>query len=295
MQATPVDTFQEYRPLLFSIAYRMLGSVMDAEDAVQETYLRWQRAAGDATAVASPKSYLTTVVTRLCIDQARSAEARHTAYVGPDLPEPLSTEPAPDAAGEAELADTLSTAFLIVLETLSPVERAAFLLRDVFAYDYPEIARVTGKGEANCRQLVRRARQRVAERRPRFPAAPEQRRRLTDQFMQTCQDGDLDGLVALLADDITLWSDGGGKVAAARFPIHGAPRVARALLGIFRKAPAGAFARPADLNGTPGLVAYQDDGTPLGTLTLDIADGRISGVYLVVNPDKLRALPPAAS
>jgi RNA polymerase sigma-70 factor (ECF subfamily) len=292
MQATPVDTFQEYRPLLFSIAYRMLGSVMDAEDAVQETYLRWQRAAGDATAVASPKSYLTTVVTRLCIDQVRSAEARHTAYVGPDLPEPLPT--GPDAAGEAELADSLSTAFLVLLRTLSPVERAAFLLREVFAYDYPEIAQITGKSEANCRQLVRRARQRIAERRPRFPAPPEQRRRLTDQFMRACLDGDLDGLVALLADDITLWSDGGGKVAAARFPIHGAAHVGRALLGFVRKTPAGWGARPADLNGTPGIVAYLADGTPLGTLTLDIADARIRGVYVVVNPDKLRAIPPAA-
>ncbi|HET8627728.1 MAG TPA: RNA polymerase sigma-70 factor [Thermomicrobiales bacterium] len=292
MQATVADTFQEYRPLLFSIAYRMLGSVMDAEDAVQETYLRWQRAAGDATAVASPKSYLTTVVTRLCIDQLRSAEARHTAFVGPDLPEPLPT--GPDVAGEAELADSLSTAFLVLLRTLSPVERAVFLLREVFAYDYPEIAQITGKGEANCRQLVRRARQRLAERRPRFPAPPEQRRRLTDQFLRACVDGDLDGLVALLADDITLWSDGGGRVAAARFPIRGALHVGRAMLGILRKTPGDAFVRPADLNGTPGFVAYLADGTPFGTLTLDIAGGRVRGVYIVVNPDKLHAIPPAA-
>src|SRR4051794_12486942 len=217
--AAQTDEFTNYRPLLFSIAYRMLGVVADAEDMVQETYLRWRRAIeGEGEAVGSPKSWLTTVITRLCIDQLRSARARREEYVGPWLPEPLLTDRAPDPAEGAALADSLSLAFLVVLERLNPVERAIFLLHDIFGYDFAEIAPIVGKTAANCRQLARRAREHITKQRPRFAPAPAERERLTRQFIAACTSGDLPGLVATLTADITLQSDGGGKAVAARRP-----------------------------------------------------------------------------
>lgn len=282
-----VATFTEYRPLLFSIAYRMLGSATDAEDIVQDTFLRWQRATAEE--VAAPKAYLSAVATRLCIDHLRSAAVRRTAYVGPNLPEPLLTADRPGLADTVELAESLSLAFLVLLETLSPVERAAFLLRDTFGYEYAEIARIVGKGEANCRQMVRRARLHLAERRPRFPVRPEQRERLTREFLRTCTSGDLDGLVALLAEDITLWSDGGGKVLAARKPVRGADKVARFLLGLVAKAPGVLTVRQTEVNGQPGFITALD-GQLANVLTLDIAGDRIRGIHIVVNPDKLRGV-----
>ncbi len=278
-----VDQFQQHRPLLFSIAYRMLGTVMDAEDIVQEAFLRWQRA--PEPEVRSPKSYLTTIVTRLAIDQLRSARERREHYVGPWLPEPLLTEP--ESTPMPEMAESISTAFLVMLETLTPTERAAFLLREVFDYDYPEVARIIDKSEANCRQLVKRAKSHIAAGRPRFTASEEHRRRLTRQFVETCRRGDLGGLEALLARDVTLWSDGGGKVQAALNPIRGAPNVARFLVGILRKAPPDLEIRPASINGQPGYVNYVG-GRVFGTLALDIRDIGIGGIYLVVNPEKLR-------
>ena len=284
-----VELFNRQRPLLFAIAYRLLGSVVDAEDIVQEAFLRWQSA--PAAGVQSPKAWLSTVVTRLCIDQLRSARVQREAYVGPWLPEPLVIEREPDVADAVVLADSLSMAFLVLLERLTPTERAVFLLHDVFAYDYAEIAPIVDKSVAHCRQLARRARAHVAAGRPRFEASPERRERLTQAFLAACAEGDLPALLATLADDVTLWSDGGGKVAAARRPVHGADKVARFLLGILRTVPPDTVVRPARVNGQPGLVSSVR-GQPFGVLTLDIADDRVQAVRIVVNPDKLRAVPP---
>jgi RNA polymerase sigma-70 factor, ECF subfamily len=276
-------SFDLHRPLLFSIAYRMLGSVMDAEDVVQEAYLRWQRA--PEAEVRSPRAYLSAVVTRLCIDQLRSAKARREAYVGPWLPEPLPTE-------SVAIDESLSMAFLVLLESLNPTERAVFLLREVFDYDYSEISRLVGKSEENCRQIARRARQSVAARRPRFESSPEQEERMMGSFLEACFRGDM---VGLLSEDVTLWSDGGGKTRAALNPIHGADKVARFLFGILRKAPPGFVVRRAQVNGRPGLIGYLEDGSPHSVVTFDVAEGCIRAIRLVVNPEKLRAVPPLRS
>src|SRR2546426_710935 len=218
------EAFTELRPLLFSIAYRMVGSAMDAEDLVQEAYLPWQEAS-DAD-VRSPRAYLATIVTRLAINHLRSARVQRESYVGPWLPEPLMTEHVPDASGHVELSESLSMAFLVLLERLSPVERAVFLLSKVFAFDYAEIARIVDKSEANCRQICARAKKRVGAPCGRFQASPEHAERLVERFTRATGAGDLDGLLAVLAEDITLWADGGGKVpGAALEPIHGADPV----------------------------------------------------------------------
>ncbi len=285
------EDFERHRSLLFSIAYRMLGSATDAEDIVQEAYLRWQRA--PEAEVRSPKSYLSAVVTRLSIDRLRSARVQREEYVGPWLPEPLVSEGTEEVAYSIELDESLSMAFLVLLESLNPVERAVFLLREVFDYDYEEISRIVGKSEANCRQIARRARQSVAARRPRFERSPAQEVRLTERFVEACMSGDMEGLVGLLSEDVTLWSDGGGRVAAAPYPIHGPESVARFLLGVLRTVPPGFTARPVRINGGPGVVGYVD-GHPTGVVALDVADGRLRGVRIVVNPEKLRAVPPAS-
>lgn len=283
------EVFAEYRPLLFSLAYRMMGSVADAEDVVQEAFLRWHRATEghDETAVRSPRSYLCTVVTRLCIDQLKSARAKREVYVGPWLPEPLVQPEAGNPSERLELEDSLSIAFLVLLESLSPEERAVFLLRQVFDYEYAEIARIVNKSEANCRQMVHRAQQHLAARRPRFDATPEQREQLTHTFMQTCANGDMEGLLALLTQDIVLYSDGGGKAQAAVKPVYGADKVARFIFGVLSKAPQGFTAEVAVVNGQPGIVCYVNR-EPYTVLSLDTADGLIQGIYIVVNPDKLQ-------
>lgn len=282
-----LEVFNQHRPLLFAIAYRMLGSAMDAEDMVQETFLRWQQR--QETEIKSPKAYLTTIITRLCLDYLGSARVQRETYIGPWLPEPLLAEPAVDAADEVALADSLSLAFLVLLENLSPVERAVYLLREIFDYEYGEIAQIVGKQEANCRQMVHRARQHIAARRPRYTSSPEQQERLADEFMQLCTTGDMQGLMALLAEDIVLQSDGGGKALAVLRPIYGPKRVAALLVSLPRKAPAGISYRPARVNGQPGFIGYL--GNQLyGVMTLDIRDNLIQGVYIVVNPDKLQAL-----
>ena len=283
------EDFERHRSLLFSIAYRMLGSVADAEDVVQETYLRWRDVTEEE--VRSPRSYLSAMVTRLSINRLRSAQARREEYVGPWLPEPLLSNRVEGITTDpAELDESLSMAFLVLLESLNPVERAVFLLREVFDYDYEEISRIVGKSEANCRQIAHRARQSVAARRPRFERSPEQEERLTERFVEACMSGDMEGLISLLSEDITLWSDGGGKVAAAPYPIHGPERVARFLLGVLRTVPPGFSARPVRVNGGPGVVGYVD-GHPTGVVALDVADERLRSVHIVVNPDKLRAIP----
>jgi RNA polymerase sigma-70 factor (ECF subfamily) len=284
--------FERHRSLLFSIAYRMLGSVAEAEDVVQEAYLRWRRV--PEAEVRSPRSYLSAVVTRLSINRLRSARAQREQYVGPWLPEPLLSERVEGITTDpAELDESLSMAFLVLLESLNPVERAVFLLREVFDYDYEEISRIVDKSEANCRQIARRARQSVTARRPRFEHSREQEERLTRRFLEACTSGDMEGLVSLLSEDVTLWSDGGGKVAAAPYPIHGPERVARFLLGVLRTVPPGFSAHPTRINGGSGVAGYVN-GQPTGVVALDVAEGHIRGVRIVVNPDKLRTIPPSS-
>jgi RNA polymerase sigma-70 factor (ECF subfamily) len=282
--------FTELRPLLFAIAYRMLGSTMDAEDLVQEAYLRWQEDSG--ADVRSPKAYLATIVTRLAINHLRSARVQRESYVGPWLPEPLMTEHAPDGSGHIELAESLSMAFLVLLERLSPVERAVFLLYEVFDFEYAEIARIVDKSEANCRQLLARARKHVGAPRARFQASPQHAQRLVERFTRAAGAGDIDGLLAVLAEDITLWADGGGKApGAALKPIHGADPVARFIVGFTRRfAPPDRVVRPAEINGQPGFISYVS-GKPVAALVFDIRGGRIRAIYAIGNPDKLRGLP----
>ncbi len=283
------ETFERHRSLLFSIAYRMLGSVMEAEDVMQEAFLRWQEASRGE--IRAPKSYLSTVVTRLSIDRLRSAKARREQYVGPWLPEPLATGEGSEATDAVALDETLSMAFLVLLESLTPVERAVFLLREVFDYDYAEVASLVGKSEDNCRQISRRARRSVAARRPRFESSPEQEERLMNSFLEACMSGDMESLLALLSADATLWSDGGGKARAALNPIYGADRVARFFSGILRKAPSGLVVRRASINGRPGIIGYFEDGSPQSVTTFDVAEGTIRAIRIVVNPEKLRNVP----
>jgi len=288
--SSPSESLDEHRPLLFAIAYRMLSTVSDAEDMVQETYLRWRRALATGEMIANPKGWLTTTVTHLCIDQLRSARARHEEYIGPWLPEPIVTGPAADPAEGVALAESLSLAFLTVLERLNPVERAIFLLHDVFGYEFAEIAPIVEREAANCRQIARRARASIQRARPRFPLQPGERERLTREFMRACTVGDLPALVATLADDITVWSDGGGRVQAARKPVRGAEKAARFLLHIVADGAAhGVTFTATTVNGQPGVLIGAPDG-PYGVVALDIAAGRIREIDIVVNPEKLRHL-----
>jgi RNA polymerase sigma-70 factor (ECF subfamily) len=283
-----LEVFLELRPSLFGVAYRMLGRATEAEDVLQEAYLRWSKR-GDGI-VEAPSAYLTTIVTRLCIDQLRSARARRESYKGPWLPEPVEVE-APEPEQSAELADSLSLAFLVLLEELRPVERAAFLLHDVFGYGYGEIADIIEHSEASCRQLVSRARRRVDAPRRRFDADLGHGRELTRRFLVACGTGDLDGLLALLADDVVVWTDGGGKVRAALRPVTGPRRSARFLLSVAARTPEGISVREVDLNGRPGVV-FEDGGRVSLALSLDIAEDRVVAVRVVSNPDKLVALQP---
>jgi RNA polymerase sigma-70 factor, ECF subfamily len=282
-----IRDFDRYRPLLFSVAYRMLGSVMDAEDIVQEAFVRWQGASEGE--VRSPRAYLSAVVTRLSIDQLRSARVRREEYVGPWLPEPLPEEP--DIADTAALNESLSMAFLVLLKSLTSTERAVFLLREVFDYDYGEISHLVGKSEANCHQIARRARGYIAAQRPRFERSPEQEERLTERFIEACMDGDMEGLLGLLAEDLILWSDGGGKVRAALNPIRGSDKVARFFMGILGKAPPGLVIRQTKVNGHPGIIGYYADGQPQSVTTFDIADECIRAIHILVNPEKLGNVP----
>jgi RNA polymerase sigma-70 factor (ECF subfamily) len=257
---------------------------------VQEAYLRWREV--PEAEVRSPKSYLAAVVTRLSIDRLRSAQVQREEYIGPWLPEPLVTNRAEEGADLVEVDESLSLAFLVVLESLNPVERAVFLLREVFDYDYEEISGIVGKSEANCRQIARRARSAVAARRPRFERSPEQEERLTRRFVETCMNGDMEGLLKLLSDGVKLWSDGGGKVAAAPYPIYGPEGVARFLLRVLRTVPPEFSARLTRVNGGPGVVGYVD-GYPTSVVALDVADSYVQGISIVVNPEKLRGIPPS--
>ena len=279
------EQFNKHRPFLFAIAYRMLGSVVDAEDIVQETFLRWQQVSG--AFVRSPKDYLATIITRLCIDHLRSARVQREQYIGTWLPEPIATKAMSDPAQTVELADSLSTAFLVLLETLSPTERAIFLLREVFDYNYSEIGQIVDKTPANCRQIFRRARQHLAARKPDFDVS-QQQEQLAEKFLQAWNTGDLQGLLMLLAEDITLYSDGGGKVTAAVKPIHKAAKVARFLLAIRRSKKTPVFvSQLAQINHQHGIINYVN-GYPHSVLIFDTFNGKARSIYAVVNPDKLR-------
>ncbi len=282
-----LEIFDMHRSLLFAIAYRMVGGVMDAEDIVQEAWLRWLHR--DETGVRSPKAYLSAIVTRLSIDHLRAAHIRRETYVGSWLPEPLLIEREPDVADVAARHESLSMAFLVLLENLTPVERAIFLLHDVFAYDFHEIAGIVGKNEANCRQLARRARQQIQAGRPRFDPSPERQDRLTRQFIAACTNGDLSGLLAALAADATLWADSGGKARAPLRPINGAERIAAFLLGTLRKTEEPISVRRVMVNGQPGLLDLVGESVRT-VIALDIVEGQIQAIRLIANPDKLRAV-----
>ncbi len=282
-----LQTFNACRPRLFAIAYRMLGSVHDAEDIVQEAYIRWRRL--DRELVENPQALLCTMVTRMSIDNLRSARKQRESYIGEWLPEPLADTPGP--SDNLALSESLSVAFLLLLERLNPVERAALLLREVFDYAYTDIAAVLEKSEDNCRQIVRRAKARVQDNTPRYSPNDDVHARLLENFMVATQVGELDGLVALLAEGATLHSDHGGKALSARRTIEGAGKIARFFVGIMkRRLPEDPAMRFVTINGAPGAVAYSGN-TAVTAFSIDVMDGKIQRIYIVRNPDKLKRLP----
>jgi RNA polymerase sigma-70 factor (ECF subfamily) len=287
---TALEEFQSYRPLLFSIAYRMLGSVMEAEDMVQETFLRYQSTPPET--IQNPKAFLSTVVTRLCLNQLDAARVKREAYVGPWLPEPLSTveDTGLSPLDQAELHESISVAFLVLLETLTPVERAVFLLRQVFEYEYAEIAEIVGKDEVTCRQLFSRARKHIADHRPRFKPTPEQHRQALEQFHRAATAGDLEGLQKMLAEDVTLWADGGGKVkGAATQPVYGRDAVARVLVAFRRLAVEGTRAEFAKVNGEWSVILRAGDKAYLAVFVV-LDEVGIREIRIIGNPDKLQRL-----
>ncbi len=286
------ESFETYRSYLFAIAYRMLGSAMDAEDMVQETYLRYQ--ATPAETISSPKAFLTTIITRLCMDQLHLARRKREQYLGPWLPEPIITSEAPELTKVEERVDmyeSISLAFMVLLEQLQPVERAVFLLREVFEYDYAEIATFLGKSEVACRQAFSRAKKHLGDHRPRFPASPEIQKQLLTGFMRAVQAGEMSTLMNVLAEDVTFWGDGGGKViGAATHPIAGSAAVAQFLLGtwkVFRNSlPADAHVELSEINGQPALVTRSGDRA-YAVLTIEVEAQRIRTIRIIANPEKL--------
>ena len=280
----------DLRPLLFSIAYRMVGSASDAEDLVQEAFLRMHREQQEGTEIESPKAFLTTVVTRLSIDHLRSARVRREEYVGEWLPEPLLVDPGPTPADEAEMSDTLSLAFLVLLESLSPLERAVFLLHEVFGYSYAEIGQVVDKSEENCRQVALRARRAVDAGRPRFDPSEEERTRVAEAFFAALA-GEASDIAAVLSEDVVLHGDGGGKAPALARPMHGVDRVSRAFANWAKQGMR--LAASVDLtkvNGQPGAVFRSSTGELLSVMMVKVTDGKVSEVFSIVNPDKLQHL-----
>jgi RNA polymerase sigma-70 factor (TIGR02957 family) len=281
------DLYGELRPRAFAIAYQMLGSVSEAEDVVQEAFLRMHQTLQRDEPITSPRAYIATLVTRLAIDQLRSARARRERYVGEWLPEPLVTEPTP--AEHAETADSLSLAFLVLLESLSPRQRAAFLLREVFDYPYAEVADIVGTDVDSTRHLVARARKHISERRPRYYASRRQREELAGRFFAAAEQGDLRALEALLAQDVALHGDGGGKVPALARPVNGRQRVARTLVAGMSALPRlGVRIQVTEVNGQPGAMAFDAQDRLVGVIGLGIADGQIQTIHSIVNPDKLQ-------
>jgi RNA polymerase sigma-70 factor (ECF subfamily) len=282
-----MEEHEELRPYLFAIAYRMLGSVADAEDVVQEAFLRYHTTDVEAE---SPRAYLAAVTTRLAIDTLRSARVRREVYPGEWLPEPLVED---EAARHAEMSDSLSLTFLHLLEKLSPVERAVFLLREVFDYSYDEVSRVVGKSQANCRQILARAHTHIEEGRRRFEVSREERDEVASRFLAAWEGGDTDSLVEFLAPDATIYGDGGGKAPSIPAPLVGAERVAKAIVGWARRArELGLVHEPRLVNGDPGVVFYDADGHPVWVSALEIADGMVVAIRSILNPDKLAHLAP---
>jgi len=312
--AGTAEVFPRLRPLMFSIAYRMLGSVAEAEDIVQEAFLRYHRAAAGPAGVESSKAFLSAVTTRLSIDELRSARVRRQSYPGEWLPEPVLTSagapagpgptavgsgqaagPEADPAAAAEQVDSLSMAFLLVLERLSPVERAVFLLHDVFSYGYDEIAEIVGKTEDNCRQLAARARRHVTAGKPRFEVSRRKREELADRFFRAVGDGDMDGLVAMLAEDVVMYGDSGGVSPSWPRHIIGRAKVTRLVAAMGEQMRTlGITVRPAEINGQPGGVCLDRDGQLINVFALDIADGQVQTIRSVISRDKLRHLGPLA-
>ncbi len=286
------EEFEQLRPLLFSIAYRILGSVSEAEDAVQETWLRWQ---ASGTSPASAKAFLSAVVTRISIDVLRSARLRREQYVGPWFPEPLLTDPYQDPERSAELADSLSMAALLLFERLSPLERAVFVLREVFGFSFPEVASAVGRSEAACRQLAVRARRHVNQGRPRFEADRRGREQLAARFFDAFTEGDVDGLRELLAADVRMVGDGGGKAPQWAAEFVGAGKVSRVLALIVPPlVRIGGFVEQREVNGQPGAILRDRDGKVVNTFGLDILDGQVQTIRIVLNPDKLGHVGPVA-
>jgi RNA polymerase sigma-70 factor (ECF subfamily) len=287
---------EELRSASFAVAYRMLGSVSEAEDVVQEALLRFHRALERGERIEAPRAYLATVTTRLAIDELRSARARRERYVGEWLPEPILTESADDPARQAEMADSLSVALLVLLESLSPEQRAVLLLHDVFDYGYDEIAGIVGKREDNVRQLAVRARRHLEERRPRFQTSREQRDELAGKFFAAARHGELGELESLLAHDVVLTGDGGGKAPALARSIRGRSRVARTLLNWVKAGAriAGAEIRPVEVNGAPGALLLDGDDRLIAVWALDIVGEQVQGINSIVNPEKLAHLGPVA-
>jgi RNA polymerase sigma-70 factor (TIGR02957 family) len=294
---TEAEQFPELRRSAFAIAYRMLGSVSEAEDVVQEGFLRLHRARAGGERIQSPRAYLSTVVSRLSLDHLRSARVRRETYIGEWLPEPLLASADDDPAHKAEMADSLSLAFLVLPESLSPEQRAAFLLREVFDESYERIAEIIGSSAQNARQLASRARRHVQERRPRFETSREQRDELATRFFAAAEEGDLEALEQLLAHDVVLRGDGGGKAPALARAVHGRARVARTLIGGLRAAArriGGLSSRREEVNGQPGALLFDGEGRLIAVMILDVAEGQIQSVNSIVNPDKLRHLGPLA-
>jgi RNA polymerase sigma-70 factor (ECF subfamily) len=293
-----VDTIQytEYRPLMFSIAYRMTGSVSDAEDIVQEAFLRASRDASKDARIESPKSYLATITTRLAIDHLRSARIRRESYVGTWLPEPLVEDRGPDPADLAETSDSLSMAFLVLLESLAPAERAVFLLREVFGYEYREIAEITGKSEPACRQTFARARRRIDEGRPRFETSRAEGEELTRAFLAVADGGDMTSLLERLAPDVQFFGDSGGKGETTLIaPVTGRDLVAEIVrVQVERTLQLGASLTSAWVNGQPGLLAHDADGGLIAVIAFDVLDGQVQAIRTVANPEKLRHIGPVS-
>jgi RNA polymerase sigma-70 factor (ECF subfamily) len=289
--AAPVRlaTFDQYRGLLFSVAYRMLGSVADAEDMLQETFIRWQQASDED--IRSPRAYLVTIISRLCLNHLQSARVQREEYVGQWLPEPIVTGTGTDPLELLRVDESLSMAFLVMLERLTPIERAVFLLREVFDYEYGEIATILNQSETNCRQILSRAKRHVTAMRPRFHTSQQKKTDLLERFLQAVTSGDLQALLAVLANDVVLHADGGGKGVGALNLIRGAHNVARGALGAFKKLhPNNLTYRVAQINGEPGIISYLN-GEPYSVLTLDARESSIEAIYVVTNPEKLAHLP----
>ncbi|MBV8100320.1 MAG: RNA polymerase sigma-70 factor [Verrucomicrobia bacterium] len=287
--AIRLATFDQYRGLLFSIAYRMLGTIADAEDMLQETFIRWHQS-GDQD-IRSPRAFLVTIISRLCMNHLQSARVQREEYIGEWLPEPLLTDPNSDPLKALKIDESLSMAFLILLERLTPIERAVFLLHEVFNYKHTEIAEILGQSEANCRQVLRRARQHVGDVSRRLKASTQDNTDLLDRFLQATRTGDMEGLLALLARDVVLHSDGGGKAIALAAQIKGAEKVARGILRSMEKQlPKEVVGHVSYINGKRAVIGYLH-GKPFSVVSVNVRKGRIKDVFVVTNPDKLTHLP----